>query len=83
MTAPRAGGATHEDIRVDLVIPRDEYLRYYSGLASVVIARARDGRMIQFPASLLRNFVGHDGVRGTFVLRCTADGRLVTMERAP
>lgn len=68
-------------IVVDLAIAADECLRYYQGGASVVRVRARDGRMVQFPAQLLRGFVGRDGVHGAFVLRCDADHRLVGMER--
>jgi hypothetical protein len=66
---------------VDLTLPAEECMRYYSGEASVVFARARDGRLIQFPARLLRRFIDRDGVRGTFELRCDADSRLVAMER--
>lgn len=66
---------------VDLDIPADEYLRYYEGGAHLVLARARDGRTVQFPANLLRRFVGHDGVRGSFMLRCDANNRLISIER--
>ncbi len=73
------GGA--DDIVIDLDIPAEECLRYYEGTASVVLVRARDGRTVQFPAHLLRRFVGHAGVRGGFVLRCDADNRLISIER--
>jgi hypothetical protein len=66
---------------VDLSLPPEECLRYYGGEAGVVIARARDGRTIQFPARFLRRFMTHDGVRGVFELKCDADNRLVAMER--
>ena len=80
-----AGGARGAagDIIVDLVISADEYLRYYEGTASVVLVQARDGRTIQFPASMLRRFVDHEGVRGTFLLRCDANNKLISMERVP
>lgn len=70
-----------QEILVDLAIPADEYLRYYQGGVNAVRVRARDGRMVQFPARFLRGFVGHDGVHGSFVLRCDADHRLIAMER--
>lgn len=82
MTAGRERPAA-DDILVDLAISADEYLRYYQGGASVVLARARDGRTVQFPARLLRGFVDHDGVHGSFLLRCDADHRLIGMERVP
>ncbi|MDX9740068.1 MAG: DUF2835 domain-containing protein [Gammaproteobacteria bacterium] len=66
---------------VDLALPPEECMRYYSGEASVVVARARDGSVIQFPARLLRRFIGRDGVAGAFELACDADSRLVAMER--
>lgn len=56
-------------------------MRYYAGEASVVLVRARDGRTVQFPANLLRRFVDHAGVHGSFVLRCDADNRLLSIER--
>jgi hypothetical protein len=66
---------------VDLALPPEECMRYYSGEASVVVARARDGRMVQFPARLLRRFMASDGVQGAFELKCDAGSRLVAMER--
>lgn len=68
---------------VDLTISAEECMRYYSGEAGVVLARARDGRTIQFPARMLRRFIGHAGVSGTFELLCDADSRLIAMERLP
>ena len=53
---------------VDLRISSEQYLKHYSGSASTVRVKARDGRRIQFPASRLRGFVSRDGVSGTFVL---------------
>lgn len=67
---------------IDLDIPAAECLRYYQGDAVSVQARARDGRSVRFPASLLRAFVEDRGVRGSFVLRYDADHRLVSLSRA-
>lgn len=66
---------------VDLAISPEECMRYYSGEAGVVIARARDGRTIQFPARMLRRFIDHAGVSGAFELLCDADSKLIAMER--
>ncbi|MDR2876500.1 MAG: DUF2835 domain-containing protein [Chromatiales bacterium] len=70
-----------QEIVIDLAIAADDYLRYYQGSVSAVRVKARDGRMVQFPAQLLRRFVSREGVHGTFVLRCRVDHRLLGMER--
>jgi hypothetical protein len=69
-----------ESIVVDLTIDTDELKRLYRGTSRTVVARARDGRWIQFPAQALRSHVASYGVRGAFVLR-VADGRLTAIER--
>lgn len=70
------------EVIIDLDIPASEYLRYYKGDASAVQTRARDGRSVRFPASLLRAFVDDGGVRGCFVLRYDGNHRLVSLSRA-
>ena len=75
MTAP-AGEAVF-----DLALTTEEYLPYYRGTARDVRVRARDGRVVQFPASLLRPFVVADGVHGCFRLCFDEHNRLVSLER--
>jgi len=70
----------HERIVVDLAIDPEELKRLYRGTSRTVVARARDGRLIQFPAQALRSHVLAHGVRGTFALHVT-DGRLTTLQR--
>jgi len=65
---------------VDLAIPREEWLRYYRGGANAVVARARSGERLQFPARLARPLVGADGVSGTLELWVDAGGRLQRCE---
>lgn len=69
-----------QTILVDLSIDADALKRLYRGVSRSVIARARDGRWIQFPAHALRGHVAAYGVRGAFILRVD-DGRLTSMER--
>lgn len=69
------------EVILDLSIPADECLRYYSGDASFVQARARDGRSVRFPASMLRSFVDGDGVHGSFLLRYDDRNKLVDLQR--
>ena len=53
-----------------LRITADQYLDYYRGTARNVVARCTTGQNVQFPASLLQQFVTADGITGTFVLTC-------------
>ena len=66
---------------VDLYIPAAELLRYYRGTARGVVVRARSGERVRFPADVLRGYVGHDGVQGTFSLSVDAGNRLRRIER--
>lgn len=66
---------------VDLHIPGDELLWYYRGAARGVLVTARSGERVRFPAEALRSFVGHDGVRGAFVLDVDTDNRLRRIAR--
>lgn len=68
-------------VTVRLAIPADELLRYYAGAAHVVSARAFDGRVVQFPARVLRPFVTEDGVFGTFQLTFGSDRRFREIRR--
>jgi hypothetical protein len=69
-----------ETIVVDLAIDADELKRLYRGIARSVVARARDGRWVRFPATALRSHVARAGVHGAFALRID-DGRLKALER--
>ncbi len=69
------------EVVLDLGISANEYLRFYKGGISTVQARARDGRTVRFPASMLRSFVDADGVHGSFLLRYDQHNRLISLER--
>lgn len=47
-------------------ISSQEYLLHYQGVASQVCVTDINGKIIQFPANLLRQFVTHDGISGSF-----------------
>jgi len=66
---------------VDLEISAGAMLRYYSGYASAVVAYARGGERVRFPAEVLRPFVNHAGVRGTFALSVDKNHKLQRIER--
>ncbi len=66
---------------VDLEISAQAMLRYYSGYAAAVVAYTRGGRRVRFPAEVLRPFVSHAGVRGTFALSVDKNHKLQRIER--
>lgn len=71
-----------QSIRFYLAIPADRYLAYYQGRVRYVVATSFDGRRIQFPANILRPFLGRDGIYGEFVLRYDDNHKLLGIERA-
>jgi len=69
------------EIIVDLRISSEEFLKVYQGPSRVVATRARDGRRVQFPANILRPWLLHDGIRGTFRIRFNDSGKLEDIQR--
>ncbi|HHM04864.1 MAG TPA: DUF2835 family protein [Gammaproteobacteria bacterium] len=68
-------------VRFHLSIPADDYLAYYQGAARAVSVVAADGRRIEFPAAVLRPFVGHEGIYGWFEIEFDQNRRLVDIRR--
>lgn len=68
---------------VDIRISADEFLRYYGGAAQDVVARARDGRTIRFPAKILQQFVTRSGIEGSFQIDFSSQGKFERIQRLP
>ena len=66
---------------MSLSISTEEFQRLYEGSAKTVFARSVDGRSIRFPAGILRPFVLHNGVRGTFQIQFDDDNRFQAIQR--
>lgn len=66
---------------VSIDISKDEILRYYSGDANNVIAQDFEGKTVQFPANILRQFVTKDGVRGVFEIEYDVSGKMKNVKR--
>ena len=66
---------------LDISLTADEFLAVYQGRANRVLLRSRDGRKVSLPARHLRPYLGHGGVRGTFELDFSADGKLLSLRR--
>lgn len=79
MAGPQRGCA--DQVRFHLEIRGEELLRFYRGETSSVHVIAEDGRRVRFPAGALRPYVERDGVRGFFLLRFDAGGRLLGLDR--
>lgn len=69
------------NVRFYLAIPADRYLAYYQGRVRYVITTSFDGRRVQFPASILRPFLTHEGVYGEFVLRYDQNRKLIGLDK--
>jgi hypothetical protein len=70
-------------ITVTLRMSLRRFQAYYEGTAKSVVVRADDGRVVQFPARVLRPFVTHSGIQGTFELTVTARHQFVSIRRLP
>lgn len=70
-----------QELIIDLNIHRDEWLRLYRGEAKIVRTRSRDGRSVQFPANILSSFTSHEGVRGSFIIRFSPNGKFHSIDR--
>ena len=69
------------NIAVDLAITVEHLKRVYRGSAQEVVARSRDGRVVRFPATILKPFVTVDGVHGSFRIRFDENNRFYDIER--
>jgi len=65
----------------DLHISTEEYLDYYRGVATQVVARSAGGQTVRFPASLLQPFLLPDGIHGSFVLTCDEHYKHPSLQR--
>lgn len=68
-------------IYVQLNIPPEEFQLLYEGVAKSVNARSIDGRTVKFPANILRPFVTHSGIVGTFVIHFSDENRFQGIEK--
>ncbi|QSP94139.1 DUF2835 domain-containing protein [Marinobacter salinisoli] len=70
-----------QQIDVDLSIGPDEWIKLYQGAAQDVHTRARDGRLVRFPARILSRFALHDGVQGSFRILFDEQGKFQSVQR--
>ncbi len=65
-----------------LNVSREQALRYYKGLAKVVIVTTHTGQKLQFPAQHIRPFIDHDGIQGQFYIQFDSSNKLMKLDRA-
>ncbi|MFN4262940.1 MAG: DUF2835 domain-containing protein [Thioalkalivibrionaceae bacterium] len=75
-------GVVTNRMRVYVELSVSEWLRYYAGHASQVLVVDEQGRRIAFPASALRPYTRHDGVRGWFWIEFDDSNRLIAVTPA-
>ena len=68
-------------IIVEIYISPDQYVKQYRQPGCMVNTTARDGRTVRFPAELLQKFLLHDGIKGSFKIEFTAQGKFKSIER--
>lgn len=66
---------------VNLMIDPEEFQRLYAGSVKDVSAIAVDGRRVQFPGNILRQFVTREGIRGRFMIRFDDENRFESIQR--
>lgn len=71
----------HQHVQVRLNIPAQQLLLYYEGAVDIVAAKTIDGRIVHFPANVLRSVVQNHGVYGTFELVFDERCKFVSIRR--
>ena len=66
-----------------LSISPQRYLNYYRGAVRQVVVQCRNAVAVQFPASLLTQFVTESGIHGDFVLTCDENFKGSQLQRRP
>jgi hypothetical protein len=70
-----------QQLIVDLTISADEYIKQYRHPAAVVTTNSRDGRRIKFPANILRPYVSHTGISGSFEIYFDTAGKFSRIDQ--
>ena len=62
-----------------LHLSAEDYLQYYEGIAKAVQVRSHCGKLIQFSADKVREFVLSDGIHGTFEMRLDENNKFLSI----
>ena len=64
-----------------LNLSAEEYLQYYEGIAKAIQVRSHCGKLIQFSADKMREFVLSDGIHGTFEMRLGENNKFLSIKK--
>jgi len=71
------------ELEVFINISAKDFLQYYQGLKKNIIAKCDNGKTIQLPANIFRQFVlPNKGVQGKFIITYNHDGSLVNIKHS-
>ena len=71
-----------QTVTVRLKISPERFQAYYQGVVEYVVARSTDGRLVQFPARVLRPFLSYQGIHGIFEITFDAMMKFQAIRRA-
>jgi hypothetical protein len=71
-----------QTVTVRLKISPERFQAYYQGVVEYVVARSIDGRLVQFPARVLRPFLSYQGIHGVFEITFDAMMKFHAIRRA-
>ena len=74
-------GSAVKEYEFQLRVSPEEWMEYYRGTIRHVLVRATTGQSLQFPSSLLQQFVTHSGIRGRFRLTTDERGKCLELVR--
>lgn len=69
------------EFEFSLHLSAEEYLQYYTGLAKAIQVRSQCGKLLQFPADKMREFVLRDGIHGTFIMRLDDQHKFLSLSK--
>jgi uncharacterized protein DUF2835 len=71
----------NQHIRFNIRISYDHFLSVYQGISKMVRTKAEDGRVIEFPAGKIQQFLTRDGITGTFEMELTENHKFVGIRK--
>lgn len=66
---------------VELKVSAGDYLAHYQGIARAVVTTDIHGKSVRFPSGILRPFVSHNGIRGTFEITFDANNKFKNIRK--
>ena len=65
---------------VEISLPREQYLQVYQSYIRQVKAIARNGRSVRFPIVVLKPYLTHNGIHGTFELTFDDNNKFIGIQ---